>query len=170
MDIDQYYEEIEFVEVDSREINTFGSFKETAKSVFRITELDGREFKLPELIKGVPQCELCFRIFPSFSSLFSHQGRTSCMDDLQNKIESSHLVKVNFQQRLLPYIEDCLQSLGKEVKQNEDGSLYVENEAAFVVILLRQLSVAQITKYNLEEWYPSIAALNYKFSKRESDL
>jgi hypothetical protein len=154
------YEDI-LVEVDSREINN-NNIQDFGPYTF--SELDGSEFKLPKIEKGTPQCELCFRKFQKFSQLYSHQGKF-CLEDTTG-IES-HLIKVNFKSTQLPFIQDCLPGLKKEVKKNEDGTLYVEQEAAFVAIFLQQLYTAQVTKYNLEEWYPSLFALNSKFTRRK---
>ena len=70
------YEDI-LVEVDSKEINNNNIQIFTP---YTLTELDGSEFKLPTIEKGVPQCELCFRKFKSYTELFAHQGKY-CFED-----------------------------------------------------------------------------------------
>lgn len=155
------YDDI-LVEVASTDINNNNIQDFTP---YTLTELDGTDFLLPKIEKGTPQCELCFRKFPKFTQLYIHQGKF-CLEDTAG-IES-HLIKVNFKSTQLPFIEDCLAGLNKEVKKNDDGTLYVEQEATFVSIFLQQLYTAQVTKYNLEEWYPKLFALNSNFTRRKS--
>eukprot|EP01124_Arcella_intermedia_P011001 TRINITY_DN17503_c0_g1_i1.p1 TRINITY_DN17503_c0_g1~~TRINITY_DN17503_c0_g1_i1.p1 ORF type:complete len:440 (-),score=92.11 TRINITY_DN17503_c0_g1_i1:51-1370(-) len=135
-----------YVKVDSKDINNnnFAQFSE-----FELFEVDGSPFEIPKA-NGKPQCELCFRIFDKHSQLYSHQGKL-CIED---KITNPHPVKIRFPARDLYFVEDAIKGLNKELASEPGGHYSILVDAAHVTITLRQLYTAQVTKYNLEQWYP----------------
>jgi len=145
-----------YVTVTSTDINTNNIDKNWP---YIISELDGtpHPFK-PRVEPGKPQCDLCLRMFASFTEVFKHKGHL-CTEDT-TAIPNPHPVKVNFAKEQLVYIEDGLKALGKEIKENPDGSLYIVHDAQLLGLFSRQLYTCQVTKYNLEYWYPYVEKLN----------
>jgi len=74
-------------------------------------------------------------------------------------------VKLHFNKDQLYYVEDVFSGLGKEVVENPDGTYHVVQDAAHISILLRQLYTGQVTKYNVEQWYPSLSTISAKFPR-----
>jgi hypothetical protein len=148
--MDHRYDEV-FVTVHSESINTNNIRRFLP---YRALELDGKEHILPvEVEEGVPQCDFCFRKFPTWKDLYTHKAHW-CFED--KTLNEPHPIHLHFQRHQLQFIDDVLKSLNKEVKEAPDGSLFVEHEAAFLTILLRQLYTSQVTKYNIERWYPRL--------------
>lgn len=127
-----------------------------AHSVYTFTELDGTPHVLPIFDKSKAMCDLCLRLFPSWSKLYTHQGHL-CYEDV---ILEPHPIKLHFDKDQLFYIKDVLNGLNKEIVQNPDGTFHVVHDAAYLQILLRQLYTGQVTKYNIEQWYPALIKID----------
>eukprot|EP01130_Rhizamoeba_saxonica_P015102 TRINITY_DN6715_c0_g1_i1.p1 TRINITY_DN6715_c0_g1~~TRINITY_DN6715_c0_g1_i1.p1 ORF type:complete len:451 (-),score=69.09 TRINITY_DN6715_c0_g1_i1:17-1339(-) len=107
------------------------------------------------------QCDMCFRDFDSWSILYTHKANPCWKDDSDSE---PHPIMVLFDKSQLVFFGDCLQERGIEVFDNTDPQF--QYKKYFLVdkrdfeILLRQLYVAQITKYNIEEWVPQLMELS----------
>jgi D123 len=172
------YASVEYVSARSDAINDNNLQKSedpevrAAASVFRVVEADTGEIStaVPRGVDpGAAQCDLCFRKFATFSDVFKHKA-APCVADAESALfGQSHVVRVVFPETELPFIADALRALRKDPapfsgpSAGEDSSLpsrpelFVEHEAELVPLLLRQLYVAHITKFDVEEWYPSVA-------------
>ena len=106
---------------------------------------------------GVPACSFCYRRFENYSKLESHKSKP-CHQDRDYNFESKP-IQVIFARSRLPFVQDALFSLRLDltILKGEKVSFVVEE--CDLEITMRRLYLAQITKYNLEQWYFSLQKL-----------
>ena len=112
-----------------------------------------------EELKARPLCDLCYASFPKFGDLYKHKGRL-CFESAILSQPYPNPVRVYFEEEQMTYVSDCLLSLGlpvcEEAEGEKKGKKYVEVDRSMCEILLRRLYTCQVTKYNIESWYPSL--------------
>jgi len=100
--------DIEFVTVNSNEINNNNIVE---KSPYIVTDMDDKAVDIPLVVeKGVPQCDLCFKKFETFSKLYKHKGGLCFTDSDPNSLD----LKITFPKTQLYYVGDILKSLEKK--------------------------------------------------------
>eukprot|EP01126_Amoeba_proteus_P037134 TRINITY_DN3811_c0_g1_i1.p1 TRINITY_DN3811_c0_g1~~TRINITY_DN3811_c0_g1_i1.p1 ORF type:complete len:423 (-),score=90.52 TRINITY_DN3811_c0_g1_i1:141-1409(-) len=140
-----------YVSVKSSEINKNNI---VAAAPYSITEVDGQPFCIPDLDPKKKMCDLCFRQFSGWSQLYSHQAKLCYLEP----ITVAHPLKLSFGTEQLVYIEDIIRGTHREVHR-EGERFVVICDKAHIEIFLRQLYTGQVTKYNIEHWYPNLAQL-----------
>ena len=152
------YEAI-YVSARSDEINTNNSEKEGASPYTCMDVKTGEKLVRPtsEMLKAKPICDLCFSEFPKFSTLYAHKGKM-CYEDGVLEPPFPNPVQIFFKEEHLLYIADCIRANGLKVMDDEKdkGQKYVEVDKTMCEITLRRFYVAQVTKYNIEEWYANL--------------
>eukprot|EP00026_Physarum_polycephalum_P008888 Phypoly_transcript_08991.p1 GENE.Phypoly_transcript_08991~~Phypoly_transcript_08991.p1 ORF type:complete len:432 (+),score=83.01 Phypoly_transcript_08991:128-1423(+) len=111
--------------------------------------------------KGDTVCDLCFKHFSTFSSLYNHKAKL-CYEDLSGELITP--IKICFAPSHLRWIGDTIKALKMEVKESDSGYSYVVVDESMVEMTMRRFYVSQITKYNLEEWYPAVEQLAAKMT------
>jgi hypothetical protein len=113
--------------------------------------------RIVQVPKGIPMCSLCFREFKSFTEQEIHKARPCFMDTKSSSNDKP--VRVSFAPGHLVFIADILRSLSLEITIAEDGMHSFVVDQTNLEITLRRLYTGETTKFNIEEWYPSLEDL-----------
>lgn len=158
------YEDI-FITVDNPDdINVTNISKEEVSPYKCYDSTTGESFlRANQINKGVPQCEHCFIEFKTYSQLCSHQGKPCYQENLKSGIP----IDIRFHTNQLPYIEDVLKTLNFEIKELDNNMKQITVDKNHFEITMRRLYFAQITKYNLEQWYEPLEKLSTEHNQRK---
>eukprot|EP00005_Dracoamoeba_jomungandri_P009686 CAMPEP_0174269118 /NCGR_PEP_ID=MMETSP0439-20130205/39947_1 /TAXON_ID=0 /ORGANISM="Stereomyxa ramosa, Strain Chinc5" /LENGTH=401 /DNA_ID=CAMNT_0015357715 /DNA_START=44 /DNA_END=1246 /DNA_ORIENTATION=- len=151
---------VQFVTVREDQINTNNVVR---KASYEFTRSDtGEKYeRIKEAEKGKPQCDLCYQKFETFSKMFTHQARP-CYEDGKLEPPYPNPITIAFDEHNLVYIGDVIEALQLPLKKEENGRVSVEVDETMFEITMRRFYTAQITKYNIEHWYPSLEELAKK--------
>eukprot|EP01112_Ceratiomyxa_fruticulosa_P016773 TRINITY_DN5113_c0_g1_i1.p1 TRINITY_DN5113_c0_g1~~TRINITY_DN5113_c0_g1_i1.p1 ORF type:complete len:432 (+),score=77.67 TRINITY_DN5113_c0_g1_i1:1923-3218(+) len=150
-------EGISFISAREEELNN-NNIQDTSEYPYSFTDLtNGEPFIRPtKVTPGNAVCDFCFVLFPTYAALFKHKARPCYIENEKQGIV--YPIKITFNKPQLFYIEDAINSLKIPVEQDGD-KLSIVVDKSMLEITLRRFYFCQITKYNLEEWYPSIEKL-----------
>jgi hypothetical protein len=116
-------------------------------------------------------CHMCFRSFKTYTDQEIHKAKPCYMDIHAPDVKQP--IQVSFAAKQLFYIGDALAALqipvvvpaatehGDDDGNGQNKSLLqcsIVVDHADLEITLRRLYMAQITKFNLEQWYPALFA------------
>jgi hypothetical protein len=133
---------------------------------YRFTDLaTGQPYKRPteKSIQDSKSCNMCFRAFPTFTEREKHKSRPCWQAELGPVAEDTKIIRVAFRKSNLSLIEDCLKACELEVREEKsmsDFELSFDVRIELFEISMRRLYFAQISKYNLEQWYEKLFALS----------
>ena len=89
-----------------------------------------------------------------------HQAKPCQVED---ESETKHPIQIHFPSSQLVYISEFLKNSNITVHNNEDGSHHIITNAGGLKIFERQLYFAQISLYNIEQWYSALQAIKVIF-------
>eukprot|EP01089_Gocevia_fonbrunei_P008182 TRINITY_DN19853_c0_g1_i1.p1 TRINITY_DN19853_c0_g1~~TRINITY_DN19853_c0_g1_i1.p1 ORF type:complete len:437 (+),score=59.04 TRINITY_DN19853_c0_g1_i1:118-1428(+) len=117
---------------------------------------------------GVAMCDMCFQTFQTFSLLFKHKAKL-CYEDGKFLLPYQDPIKISFHKDHLFYIGDVISSLELLLHDDldkQDHNFIIVDQSMFE-ITLRRFYFGQITKYNIEQWYPSLAEIEKRLGIKQ---